>query len=51
LTFENIDEPAPLTNLTFSQPELPSQAVATGDIGMHSEFKIESQLRTSVLEN
>jgi hypothetical protein len=51
LTFENIDEPAPLTNLTFSQPESSSPAVATGDIGMHSGFKVKSQMRTSVLEN
>ncbi len=51
LTFENIDEPAPLTNLTFSQPESSSPAVATGHIGMHSGFKVKSQMRTSVLEN
>jgi len=51
LTFENIDEPAPLTNLTFSAPESASQAVTTGDTGMHSGFEVELQLRTSVLEN
>jgi hypothetical protein len=51
LTFENIDEPAPLTNLTFIQPESASQVDAISDIGMHSGFEVELQLRTSVLEN
>jgi len=51
LTFENIDEPTPLTNLTMGEPESLPHANPTYDLKMDSGVRVESQLRTSDLKN
>jgi len=51
LTFENIDEPTPLTNLTIGEPESLPHTNPRCDLKMDSGVRVESQLRTSDFKN
>ncbi len=50
-SFENIDDPAPLTNLTLDTPALSTGVSAVGDLRMDSGIETEHDLSTSGLAN
>jgi hypothetical protein len=50
-SFENIEEPVPLTNLTLDAPSSSGSVSAVGDLKMDSRTEAEYDLSTSGLAN